>query len=380
MALLAWLVYDCQRKDPETFSRLWTQPKAWGPLLAALAAMLVATALSFLRWFLLVRALEIPFRLADAFRLGSLGFLFNFVGPGQVGGDLVKALMLVRQHKERRVEAIGTIFLDRAVGLYAVMVVASVAVAWGDLSHLGELASMMHLVQLLTLLGAVVIGLLLLPARFSQPWLAPLERIPKLGGFLLRAQRALDMYRRRLDWLAAVAVLSLSVHILIGVSIHLADKGLFRVTPTFVEHMIISPLSSVAGGLPIAPGGLGTYEFAMRYLFNHVPRMSGLQPGQGLVVALCYRLITLIVALAGVVYYWAHRQEVRDVIEEAREEEVRETHVTGFQAAAGGRAELRNAAGGADEAGDVRGQRDGRARQAPGHEARQREGEAPAEP
>ena len=50
--------------------------------------------LTFIRWYYLVRALDLPFTLREALRLGFLGYLFNLMPMGIVGGDLLKAVML----------------------------------------------------------------------------------------------------------------------------------------------------------------------------------------------------------------------------------------------------------------------------------------------
>ena len=52
------------------------------------------------------RALGIPFTLRNAFRLGFMGYLLNFVGPGAVGGDLFKAYFVASDQKSRRAEAV----------------------------------------------------------------------------------------------------------------------------------------------------------------------------------------------------------------------------------------------------------------------------------
>ena len=58
---------------------------------------------TFVRWYLLVRAQELPFTLVGALRLGAVGYFFNTFLPGSVGGDLVKALGLARAQSRRTV-------------------------------------------------------------------------------------------------------------------------------------------------------------------------------------------------------------------------------------------------------------------------------------
>jgi hypothetical protein len=75
--IIGYLVYDAQRD--QTFSNLASQPKHWGILAAATVVCLTAVMLTFVRWFVLVRALELPFSMKDAFRLGFLGYQLNIV-------------------------------------------------------------------------------------------------------------------------------------------------------------------------------------------------------------------------------------------------------------------------------------------------------------
>ncbi len=81
--------------------------------------------LAFLRWYLLVRALGLPFRLKDAYRLGFIGMLFNFVIPGAVGGDFVKAAYLCRE-QGTRTGPIASVVVDRIVGLLGLFLLACV--------------------------------------------------------------------------------------------------------------------------------------------------------------------------------------------------------------------------------------------------------------
>ena len=177
VAILAWLFYDVHRQDPDAIPRLLTRPKNTWLLGASLGCLLIATCLSFIRWFMLVRALDIPFTLRAAFRLGFLGYLLNFVGPGAVGGDVFKAYFVARNQRSRRAEAVATILLDRIVGLYSLLVVASVAISLPASFAMPKLAQFLQIVQWLTIGGAVVIVILMLPAKFSHWLVDPLLRV-----------------------------------------------------------------------------------------------------------------------------------------------------------------------------------------------------------
>lgn len=292
---------------------MFTRPKHYGLLLGALLSLLLATSLSFIRWFVLVRALAIPFTLRDAFRLGFLGYLFNFVGPGAVGGDLFKAYFLARDQKERRAEAVATIFLDRVIGMYALMLVATTAILVCGASNLPDLGMFMFAVPWLTLCVTLGFVVLLLPQRFSDWFVEPMTNLPGIGGIVHRVVDALERYRQHRGWFVSTIVIGLAVHTLLAFCIHLADRAIHPATPTLSEHLIISPIAGAVSALPIPGGGLGTYEAGMSFLFQHVPSQP-VEDGQGFAVALIYRLLTILIAAVGLVYYVLNRRAVANIV------------------------------------------------------------------
>ena len=62
----------------------------------------------------------------------------------------------------------------------------------------------------------------------------------------------------------------------------------------------------------------GPFEAVLDSLYANVPLADGpIAPHQGLVVALGYRVITVLIALIGACYYFAARKEVAQVMHEA---------------------------------------------------------------
>ncbi len=72
--------------------------------------------LTFFRWYALVRVIEPRFTLRGTLLLGFIGYVFNLVIPGAVGGDLIKAAYLVRMHI-RKTQAVASMVIDRILGL-----------------------------------------------------------------------------------------------------------------------------------------------------------------------------------------------------------------------------------------------------------------------
>ena len=80
------------------------------------------------RWWYLVRALGIDFSLRDALRIGFLGYLFNLVPAGIVGGDVLKAWILAREKPGNRAKAFASVIVDRIVGLYVLFLFAAAGI------------------------------------------------------------------------------------------------------------------------------------------------------------------------------------------------------------------------------------------------------------
>jgi hypothetical protein len=81
------------------------------------------------RWWRLLAVAGCGTRWTIAFRLSFLGLFFNVVLPaGITGGDVIKAVLVVREHPERRADAFVTVVVDRALGLLVLMALASIVV------------------------------------------------------------------------------------------------------------------------------------------------------------------------------------------------------------------------------------------------------------
>ena len=93
------------------------EPIHYGYLCLAFLFFAFALPITFVRWWVLVRAQDLPFTLGNAFRLGTIGLFFNSFLPGSVGGDLAKAAGMVRE-QSRRTVAVATVIMDRLIGLW----------------------------------------------------------------------------------------------------------------------------------------------------------------------------------------------------------------------------------------------------------------------
>src|SRR3989337_2951182 len=147
LGILGYLLYS----NRAGLRELAGQSIAWPGLLLALVICTGSVILTFIRWYWLVVAQNLPFRLRDALRLGFIGYLFSLVVPGSVGGDLVKAAFLAREQK-RRTGGRSAVVLDRIVGLLALFLLATAATAlfWSQIAAEPRLRTLAFVVWAVT--------------------------------------------------------------------------------------------------------------------------------------------------------------------------------------------------------------------------------------
>jgi uncharacterized membrane protein YbhN (UPF0104 family) len=308
-AIVVWLVWDALHDDPRALASLRDGPKNWGLLLLAAVSCSTAIFICYVRWWILVRALGMAARFRDTLRIGMVGYLFNLAPMGIVGGDLLKAWLLSREQGGRPAESLASVGVDRAVGMCSLFVVASIGILVSGLWR-HEAVNVICLATLFgTLAGLAFSGVLLMPDVTGGRAGRLLRRVPYLGPPATKLVSAVRMYRHHKGALLAALLMSFVVHTGYVTGIHLIAHALPGPAMSYREHFVVAPLAAVTGAIPLPAG---PQEGAMKYLYGELAS-AGLK---GLVVTLVYRIITLFVAAVGVVYYFASRREVAEVLHE----------------------------------------------------------------
>ena len=318
--ILAWLFY--QTKQADQFDVLWSSDKQYGWLLFALIVGLATAIVSFVRWYVLVRALDLDFSVLDAVRLGFLGNLLNLMSVGVLGGDALKSVFLAKQLPGRAPEAVASVIFDRAIGLLAMVSFAAVAFlltdfSGMDLKHEAEnraLHWVCNVSIVLSLLGYAGLGVLFVTPRFHKTRIYKrLVRLPKVGGLIKRLVSVALAYRNRFGSVVVAFLMSIAINIGFAASFFGIACGLSDTHPTAAQHLVISPIAMVANAIPL-PGGLGGMEAAVNYLYRAFST-SQMPSEHGFVVALGFRFILLFIAAIGLVFYLASKREIKELSE-----------------------------------------------------------------
>lgn len=309
LGILSYLVVD----NRTHFERLITEPIHWQFLVVAFALCGGATVLTFVRWYILVVALDFPFRFADALRLGFMGCLFNYVGPGGVGGDLVKAVLMAREQHGRRSVAVATILLDRILGLVGLLLVGAAAslVVVDGVEHRDEIVTILWGGSIAGLTGLLV---MLHPATPKAWWMTKLTHIPKVGRIVADVAGGISLYQKRKSVLAIAVAMSVVSHLGLISSFYCCTLVVSTQAETlsFTMNLLLFPLAQFVGFIVPVPGGVGALEGAVQELF----KLAGGNPGISLLAAGAYRLTQVLIAAIGSVYYLASRRQIQKLLAE----------------------------------------------------------------
>ncbi|AMV36901.1 lysylphosphatidylglycerol synthase transmembrane domain-containing protein [Planctomyces sp. SH-PL62] len=308
-ALLALVVHQNRAKILEVFSRKLDLRL----LLVGIVVFQFSVMLTFIRWYALVRVIEPRFTLRSTFLLGFIGYVFNLVIPGAVGGDLIKAAYLVRMHI-RKTQAVASMVIDRILGLMGLFVLASIAgaAAWG-------LATPEVRRLILAAWIATGVGFLLLGAIFGKVFsrLFPGSIGPrhgKLGTVVSELDAMSTTYRSRLGVVALALGLSTVGHSLNVFAFYLMGRMLFPdMVTTLGQHFLMGPLTLFTMAVPLPFGALGLSEGVADQLLKLVGHPSGA------LAMMAFRVLMYACGLTGAIVYLANLKEVRGLTTAAQE-------------------------------------------------------------
>lgn len=308
--ILVWIIRSFEEKD---WHALVQQPKNWRILFVSLIVVLVAHIVSFLRWSIFIRALQVPISVTESLRLGFLGNLFNFVSPGAVGGDLFKAIAAAKQVPGKRAEVVASVLVDRALGLLGLVLVAAICLQVFGANLSPTLDWIRRAAWMFSLIGLGCLGLVVFVGHhLPTHWL---HRIPFVGEIVFRMASAGMLFEGRPRLVLELLGMSCIVHSLLTLGMYCVSVGLYAETPSLMEHFITVPPAFAAAALPLTPGGVGVQEMAIATLFEELPRLP--KEFSALIVAVVYRLNLVIIAAIGGIYYILGAREIRSLQEEA---------------------------------------------------------------
>ncbi|HJU90503.1 MAG TPA: lysylphosphatidylglycerol synthase transmembrane domain-containing protein [Gemmatimonadaceae bacterium] len=280
------------------WSRLLGLAHAWPLTLAAATLFLIDLVITASRLCVLMRALDLRLALSGAVQLSLIGLFFGTVLPGAASGEVFRIYYAASGNEGRRMEVGTVMLLDRALGVFALLLWPLLVIPFIPRSLLDNDVIRGLLLGAAIFVGVLLVGMLVvLSARLRHSRLVTwtLAHIP-LGAYLTRVVDTVHAYRTRPSALLAAVGISLVAHTMsIGIALLIAEAIL--PTGAAAEMTVLIPFGHVANTIPLTPGGLGVGEAAFDRLFG----LAGLSGGAE--VLLGWRLITILVSLGGLAIY-----------------------------------------------------------------------------
>lgn len=215
-----------------------------------------------IRWRMALVVQGLPLSWWRTTEISFVAAFFNSFLLGSTGGDLLKAYYAARETHHKKAEAVTTVFVDRLVGLFTMLLFACVMMPLnlGLLLEHKKLAAVSGLVVAMFFACCVIVVIAfskVLDGRFPkvQSWL---HRLPKLNS-IERSLAACRLYGAARRFQINAVVLSTLVNVLCVLQAIVLCRGL-NLEVSSLALFVIIPIITCISALPITPSGLGVRE------------------------------------------------------------------------------------------------------------------------
>ena len=283
----------------------------WRITFAAVTLLLLDSALMSIRLSWLFRPHGLNLRFITSLKLTLVGFFFATFLPGAAGGDLPKLFYITRGGGGRPIEIMMVVLLDRAIGLFSLLLLPIIFAPLFIESFSG-LIILRRLLVTIGLLSLVAFAGLLM-CLFSDLFVnfIPTGARNHLTNKVVRQVRGvIATYRENYGVLLATLGMSLLANLLLVFVTMIG--ALTAASSSWNSRMfLVIPIGHIANSLPLTPGGLGVGEAAFNTLFNLVGLLGGAE------ALLLTRIWMALVGVIGFVFY------LRGISREVFDERVR---------------------------------------------------------
>lgn len=299
-------------------------------LAGALLCFFFCIAMCAWRWKLILAAHDMQLSFLKALELYFIGQFFNAFMLGAVGGDLIKVFVVAKTFPEKKTEAVTTVFIDRFVGLLALVMLMTIIVAlrYPFFARYPQTRAFSYFVG--AILFATVAGLIVVFRKnVFEHWaiFRRLEASTPLGQMLSRVYSAFHGCLNQPHVLLGTLTISMANHLAIIVAALLLGLGLdirtvypphrppttvhsplstnpsppILVLAEFSNYLTVFPIINGIAAIPATPGGLGTREYATEFLLG-VPEF-GVPSTRSIPLSLLLYATTLFWSLVGGIVY-----------------------------------------------------------------------------
>ena len=263
--------------------------------LACMVLLMAGLLIGAVRWWLILRAAEIRLGYKKVASLTLIGAFFSTWLPGAVGGDVARALYLVRSLGSSRTTALLTIVIDRAFALAGLLGAATLLMlsVWQQGNRQPVLTFYLWLC-----LGAIAVctagGLLVfVVARCVHIPVWP-HWLSKLRPVAHQLREAVVLLLGHWTAMLVCAVLSIVASGVVAFAIAVIGSA-FTFGPTPAITALGGVVGNVSSAIPLSPGGLGIGEA----VFAKVCIELGSAFAPYATIYLAFRILMMLVSFSG---------------------------------------------------------------------------------
>lgn len=275
-----------------------SQPRILG---LGLILFLIQFILFALRWKLFVDQFSY-LQFKTAFKLTLIGQFFSFFIPGGVGGDVVKALELSKNHIASKSKALSTVIADRVLGLFTMIFLSSLFLTIEYFDNPFE-----QLPKYLAVSGTLFIGVTI--GLWASPFFIRLiNRFfeGKESQIIIHLNKLVNSFNltfesfRKPTLMLKNAFLCLLIQLITIFFMYYVVKNLNAQPPPFFIFFALCCFGILASAIPLTPAGIGIGQAAFYFLF--APFSTQLAEAAVTAVSL-FQLFQLFYALFGGIFF-----------------------------------------------------------------------------
>ena len=260
----------------------------WGWISLVLGMLAAQVSLQATRWQVIVHAAGAKFSAAASQRIGYIAAFFNQTLPSTIGGDSARIWLLAREQKAGWKVAAYSVFVDRAVGVFALALLVVILLPWTfDL-----ISDPLARTTILLIGGGGITGGLVFAALSagSDGWLS---RYWLTHHFITASSilRALPVQSWRAIFVTGVSIV---IHI-VTVFVAWAAARAIGTHLDFIVAMCLLPPVVLLATIPVGIAGWGLRESLMITAFT----LSGNDAGDALAISLIMGAANFTVGLCG---------------------------------------------------------------------------------
>jgi glycosyltransferase 2 family protein len=253
-----------------------------------------------LRWSLLNPDISGQLSRWDYFRLSMIAFAYNLIMPGALGGDFVKAALTMNTVKNRRIDNIIAILVDRFIGFMSIIIMGNIALAFSR--NIPQNMVFYLYISFAITYTIIIIFIIVITNSYLLTFFKTI--VLRLGKTGIVVNHSAEVWSNVVkyfikNWKKVIfgLLICVPIHLISFLTAFILARTL-NIQITFVAISLIISLVWVISAIPITLGGAGIRELSLIYFFS----MYGIAPEPVTALAAYIYIIVIMKSFIGLLF------------------------------------------------------------------------------